>query len=258
MPLRIVACVAAVPHPGKVKWDRFRQLLDTQDAEPVLNPVDRHALELAASLAKQTDSTFDAICAGIGASTALREAAVFGANRLIAIANDALETADESGVAAALAAAVRHAGGADVVFCGSSTASVGSGAVPGLLSSHLDAGLLADALATETGEGRTIATVLAPSGLWRTALRPPIVVTAAPFGIKVRVISPLLLMRAAKKAIEAVSLADIGCGSLPWSGAADGGYEATRTKKAMEVVEGADARERASNLVSALRERLAL
>src|SRR5215472_19136226 len=100
--MRIVACVAAVPHPDKVKWDRFRQLLDTQDAEPVLNPVDRHALELAANLAKQTNSAFDAMCAGAGASAALREAAVFGANRLIAIADDALESADETGIAAAL------------------------------------------------------------------------------------------------------------------------------------------------------------
>ena len=60
MSVRIAVCVAAVPHPDKVKWDRFRQLLDVQDAEPVLNPADRFALELAAQLAKASQRAFDA------------------------------------------------------------------------------------------------------------------------------------------------------------------------------------------------------
>jgi electron transfer flavoprotein alpha/beta subunit len=257
--MRIAVCVAAVPNPDKVKWDRFRSLLDVQEAEPVLNPVDRHALELASALAKQTGSTFTAICAGAGASAALREAAAFGAERLIAIADDALETADEAGIAAALAAAIGHIGGAVVVFCGASTASLGSGAVPGYLSARLESGLSVDALGTDIVEDALWITMLGGDGLWKARAAFPTVVTAAPYGIKVRAISPILLMKSAKKASESVTLADIGCQvPLPSTGADEGPLESNRGKKGMEVVDGDEAAARAITVIAALRERLAV
>jgi electron transfer flavoprotein beta subunit len=257
--MRIAACVAAVPNPDNVKWDRFRQLLDVQDAEPVLNPIDRHALELAAGLAKQTASTFDAICVGSGASAALREAAVFGANRLIAVTDEALEAADEAGIAAALAATLRHVGGADIVLCGGSAAAYGSGAVPGYLSAELDARLLTDALAIEVLDGAPTATLLGSDLLWKMPLNVPVVLTAAPFGIKVRAVSPLLLMKAAKRPIESLTLSDVGCDvPVPSSGAVDGQFESTHGKKGMEIVEGPDALTRAITLVAALRDRQAV
>lgn len=257
--MRVVVCVAAVPNPENVKWDRFRQLLDLQDAEPVLNPVDRHALELAASLAKQSGSTFDVVCAGAGASAALREAAVFGAQRLIAVADKALEAADEAGIAEALCATIRHIGGADAIFCGASTASYGSGAVPGYLSVRLDAGLLVDALGTEWVEGSASVTVLDGQALWKLPAALPAVITAAPYGIKVRAVSPLLLMKAAKKSIDTLTLADVGCElPLPVTGVVDGTTESARTRKAMEVVDGPDASTRAITLLAALRDKQAI
>jgi len=259
MVMRIVACVAAVPNPGNVKWDRLRKLLDLQDAEPVLNPVDRHALELAAAYAKQTGSTFHAVCAGAGASAALREAAVFGADRLIAVADDQLETADEAGIAAALSSTIEHLGGADVVFCGASTASYGSGAVPGYLSARLETGLAVDALGTEVVDDSTWLTMLGGDGLWKNRVAPPTVIVAAPYGIRVRAVSPLLLMRASKKSVETVTLADIKCElPLPSASVIDASLESNRGKKGMEVVEGDDASSRALTLVGALRDRQAV
>jgi electron transfer flavoprotein beta subunit len=257
--VRIVVCVAAVPNPERVKWDRFRQLLDLQDAEPVLNPIDRHALEVAASLSKHVGSKFDAICAGAGASAALREAAVFGADRLVAISDDALESADEAGIASALSAAISYLGGADVVLCGDSTASFGSGAVPGYLSVHLDAGLVVDALGTEIVGGSPMVTAIGHDGLMRSPVRTPCVIVAAPYGIKVRAVSPLLLMRASKKPVESLTLDAIGCGEpLPTTGVTDGPLESDRGRKGMEVIEGDDAASRAVTLIGALRERRAV
>lgn len=257
--MRIVVCVAPVPNPDKVKWDRFRQLVDLQDAEPVLNPADRYALEIAASLAKQTGSTFDAVCAGAGASAALREAAVFGADRLVAVADDALETADEVAIGAALAATITHLGGSDIVFCGAATASFGSGAVPGYLSARFDAGLLVDALGAQVEDDGVWISVLAAGGSWKVRVSLPAVVTAAPFGIKVRTISAVLLMKAAKKAITSVSLSDVGCAlPLATSGTLDGPLESNRGKKGMEVIDRDDASTRAITLVGELRGRRAL
>lgn len=250
--MRFAVCVTAVPNPEKVAWDRFRQVLDLQDAEPVLNPLDRNALELAGQLAKKTGSTFFAVSAGSGASSALREAAVFGADPLIALGDPLLEQADERGVAAALAAAIRYAGGADVVLCGDSSASFGSGAVPGFLSAYLEAGLLSGVIDVATDDIGVSATSIGATSLVRSSTTLPVVVAAAPYGIAIRTISPLLLMRAAKKPIEELTLAAVGAPNpLPSSGVLDGPLEATRKKRANETVDPI-------TLVAALRDRALL
>lgn len=254
--MRIAVCVAAVPHPDKVKWDRFRQLLDVQDAEPVLNPVDRMALELAARLSKAVGATFDAYSAGMGASAALREAASFGAQRLIAISDPVLENADEAGIAAALAAAIEKSGGADVIVCGAATASTGSGAVPGYLSAFASAGLRAGVVDVQPVSDALEVTVIDGSALVRASALTPVVLAAAPYGINTRTLSPILLMRASKKPIEELSLADTGVPlPLPVTGATDGPLESNRKKRANERVEGPDLQSRAITLVAALRER---
>ena len=261
MTSRVVVCVAAVPNPEKVKWDRFRQLLDVQDAEPVLNPADRGALELAAQVAKSVGGSFDTFCAGPGATAALREAAAFGAERLVAISDPALENADEAGIAAALVAAIRHSGGADIVLSGDATASFGSGAVPGYLSAFLDAGLRAGAVAIESAADGCLITCIDGAALVRVQAQTPVVVAAAPYGIKTRAMSPIVLMRAAKKTVEELTLADVSDGrinstaTLPTSGAIDGPLESNRKKRINEIIDGPDAGSRAITLVSALRER---
>jgi electron transfer flavoprotein beta subunit len=258
--VRIAVCVAAVPHPDKVKWDRFRQLLDVQDAEMVLNPADRVALELAARLAKASETTFDAYSAGLGASSALREAAAFGAARLVAITDPLLEQADEAGIAAALAAALQK-DGADVVFCGAATASLGTGAVPGYLSAFLSAGLLCEAVEVGAAGDALDATCIRDDELVRSSAPAPVVIAAAAYGISVRTVSPILVMRASKKPIEEVSLVDVSDGRinstapLPTTGASDGPLESNRRKRSNEIVDGPDAAARAMTLVAALRER---
>jgi electron transfer flavoprotein beta subunit len=258
--VRIAVCVAAVPNPDKVKWDRFRQLLDLQDAEPVLNPADRNALELAAQLAKSSGDTFDVYSAGPGASAALREAAVFGAQRLIAISDSLLESADEAGVAAVLDAAISK-DGADVVVCGPQTTSYGSGSVAGYLSAALAAGLRADVVALESEGPQLRVTQIDGASLVRSNASTPLVVAAAPYGIATRTVSPILLMRASKKPVEELTLSDVSDGrinsisNMPSTGVTDGPLESNRKKRANEIVDGPDAAARAITLVGALRDR---
>ncbi|MBV8366926.1 MAG: hypothetical protein JO194_10570 [Candidatus Eremiobacteraeota bacterium] len=259
--MRIAVCVAAVPNPVKVKWDRFRQLLDRQDAEMMLNAADRNALEVAAQLAKAAGAQFDAYSAGVGAANALREAAVFGVERLIAIDDPSLVEADAGSVAGVLAAAITKDGGADVIACGAATSSNGSGAVPGFLSVLLNAGLRADVIALAPHESGLQVTAVDGASLVRSAASLPLVLAAAPFGIKTRAVSPILLMRASKRPIDTqttVELADARS-RLPLpalsSGATDGPFESNRKRRLNEVVDGPDAQARAITLASALRER---
>ena len=256
MNLRIVACVAAVPNPEKVKWDRFRQLLDTQDAEPVLNPADRSALELASAIAKQAGTTFDAICVGADASPALREAAVFGAERLFQIDS---EPADAASVAAVLAAAIGHLGGADLIICGNTTASYGTGTLPGYLSAFAGTGLFTDVLRAEVADGRIALSLLRSDAIIALDGALPLALVAAPYGMDVRSVSAIALMRAAKKVITRIAAEHLQIPSpLPATGAVDGALESAFGRKAATVVEGDDARSRAALLVAALREREAV
>ncbi len=255
---RIVACVTAVPDPEKIAWDRFRQLLDTQDAEPVLNAADRNALEIAAALAKSRGATFDAIAVGAGASSALRAAAVFGAARLLHVTGDGIdEAADAAGIAAILDGAIAHTGGADIVTCGDATSSYGSGAVPGYLSASLGAQLLVGVVETEMTGGLR-ATLIRGVTTVSVAVRPPAVIVAAPYGITVRTISPLLLMRAAKRPIETIALATLDLAPLPTTGAGDGPLQGASGRRSAERIEGVDAGARAATLAAALRERALL
>ncbi|HZV79049.1 MAG TPA: hypothetical protein VFF60_05470 [Candidatus Binatus sp.] len=260
MSLRVAVCVAAVPNPDKVKWDRFRQLLDLQDAELVLNQADRCALELAAQFSKASGTTFDAYSAGAGATNALREAAVFGAERLVAVDDPSLADADAAQIASVLAAAIAKNGGADLVLCGAATASFGSGAVPGFLSIFLDAGLSADVVGVEPHGGSVAVTSINGPMLARAAAALPLVVSAAPYGIKTRAVSPILLMRASKKPVELLSASDLsdaraGLSAAPAIGAADGPLESNRKRRLNEVIDGDDPPARAITLASALRER---
>jgi electron transfer flavoprotein beta subunit len=261
MSLRVAVCVAAVPNPDKVKWDRFRQLLDLQDAEFVLNPPDRGALELAAQFSKASGSTSDAYSAGAGATNALREAAVFGAGRLIAVDDASLANADAAEIASVLAAAIAKDGGADLVMCGAATTAFASGAVPGFLSVLLNAGLRADVVGIEPNDnGVTITSICGPM-LERTFTAVPLVVSAAAYGIETRAVSPILLVRASRKPVDVLSASDLSEARAALSaaptttGAADGPLESSRKRRLNEVVDGADPAARAITLASALRER---
>lgn len=256
--MRIVACVAAVPDPAKVAWDRMRQALDLQAAEPVLNPADRGALELAARLAAAAGATFDALSAGSGARSALREAAAFGASELRALEDPALNDADEAGFATALSAAMRVLR-ADVVFCGAATSSFGSGSVPGRIAAELGFQIAVDALTVEPREGGIRITCVGRSEVRFDELSFPAVIVAAPFGISVRALSPIALVKASKKAVLTTDLAGVGGPlSLPRTAAAIGGLESNRTRRAAAVVEGADAPSRAAALLGVLREKHAI
>jgi electron transfer flavoprotein alpha/beta subunit len=158
---------------------------------------------------------------------------------------------DHASVAAALSAIIKHDGGADVVFCGAATSSLGSGAVPGYLSAMLEAGLRSDVVEVHV-EGDALSVALIDGDtLMRSTAAAPLVIAAALYGINVRAVSPILLMRVSKKPIEEMSLA----APLPSTGAIDEPLESNRKRRLNEMVEGPDAAARAVTLVSALRER---
>jgi electron transfer flavoprotein alpha subunit len=89
--------------------------IDRGAAPPITNPADLHAVEAAVQLAD------DVVALSMGpaaAEAALRDAVAGGAARGVLLCDHLLAGSDTWATANALAAAIRHLGGADLVVCG--------------------------------------------------------------------------------------------------------------------------------------------
>src|SRR5262249_36834550 len=124
----------------------------------------------------------------------------------------------------------------------------------------LDAGLRADVVGLALDGAGVAMTSIHGSTLARTIAEPPLVIAASPYGIKTRVVSPILLMRASKKPVEALTASDLSearaaLSAITSPGVTGGPLESNRKRRLNELVEGDDSAGRAITLASALRER---
>jgi electron transfer flavoprotein beta subunit len=121
-PLDIVVCVKPVPDPrrwAKLKLDPRTMLLRRADIPAVVNPLDRHAIEQAVQLREARGGTVTLLSmAPPEAEEQLSEALAMGGDRAFLLSDPAFAGADSLATARCLAAAVRKAGPADLVFCG--------------------------------------------------------------------------------------------------------------------------------------------
>lgn len=133
-PLDIIVCIKPVPDPkqwNRLKLDPTTMLLRRDLIPPVINALDRNAIEAAVSLAAERGGTVTAITmAPPSAEDQLAEAIAMGCDRACLLSDAAFAGADTLATARTLAAAIRKLGRFDLVFCGAysadgSTAQVG-------------------------------------------------------------------------------------------------------------------------------------
>src|SRR5664279_916998 len=149
--MKIVVAYKWAPNPqdatvgpdGTVDWQR---------AKPGVSEYDPVAAELARRLADASGGEVIGVTAGgRGVDTAMAHKAALsrGLDRAVIVADDSLERAGTTELAAVLAAAVRHIGDVDVVITGDSSVDVGAKMVPTILAAQLDWPVLAEV--TEIG-----------------------------------------------------------------------------------------------------------
>jgi len=112
---------------GAVDWSR---------AKPGISEYDPVAAELARLLADATGGEVIGLTVGtkrVDASMARKAALSRGLDRAVIVADDSLEGAGTTELAALLAAAVRHIGDVDLVITGDSSVDVGTKMVPSVL-----------------------------------------------------------------------------------------------------------------------------
>jgi len=121
-PLHIVVCMKPVPDPrrwGRLKLDPQTMLLRRDEVPAIINPLDRNAIEQAATLRAQAGGTITVMTmAPPEAEEQLAEALAMGCDRAFLLSDAAFAGADSLATARCLAAAIRKAGPADLVFCG--------------------------------------------------------------------------------------------------------------------------------------------
>ncbi len=131
--MHIVVCVKQVPDTAEVRIDPERGTLVREGVPSILNPLDAHAIEAAAALARGAGGRVTALCMGPPqAETALREAVARGCDDAVLLTDRAFAGADTWSTSYTLACAVRAMGDVRLVLCGKQaidgdTAQVGPG-----------------------------------------------------------------------------------------------------------------------------------
>ena len=118
--MRIIVCVKHVLNTNNVKVDPVKGTVIREGVESILNPDDANALEEALRLKDENPGTTVAVITmGImQADIMLRECLAMGADEAILLTDRACAGSDTWATANALAAAIKHYGPVDIVFCG--------------------------------------------------------------------------------------------------------------------------------------------
>ncbi len=238
---------AAVAADGSVDWSR---------AKPGISDYDPVAMELARGLAEATGGELIGLTAGakgVGVPIACKAALSRGLDRVVVVEDDALQRAGTSGLAAVLAAAVRHIGDVDVVITGDSSVDVAAKMVPTVLAGQLGWAAVAEVTAVSGQAGSLRVERAVPGGMQILEISGPAVLAASADAAVARVPGMKDLLAAGKKPVEHLEISAL---DLPAGHAAMTVRSTSRPdRKARkgQIIDTTDPAAAASELVTALR-----
>ena len=171
-----------------------------------MSPYDEYALEAALA---QGGSITAITCGPDRAKKMLTDAAAVGATNLMHIVVDDLTTLDSNQVASILAAAVEKTG-ASVVFCGKQAADTNAGSTGPGVAEKLGSGCVT--MVSELSGDSSGFLALRPSvtGMERVSVSAPCVIAFDKMSTELRRPNVKGIMMAKKKAIETMSVEDLG------------------------------------------------
>ncbi len=228
-------------------------VVDLSRAKPGVSEYDPVAIELARQLADATGAELIGVSVGgpeVASPLARKAALSRGLDRLVVVADPALTGARATTTGQVLAAAVRHIGDVDLVVTGDSSVDEGAHLVPTVLAGYLGwpaltdvtgVRVVGDALHVDRAVGAATQVVEA---------RGPLVVAASTDAALPRVPGMKDILGAGKKPVEELALPDLApVTELAVVGTARPQLAARKR----HVIDGADPRAAATELVAALR-----
>lgn len=131
--MKLIVCIKQVPDTANVRLDPETHTLKREGVESIINPFDLFALEAALRLREEAGGEITVLSMGPPqAAEVIKEAIGYGVDEGLLLSDRAFAGADTWATTAALAAGVKHLGGADLIICGKQavdgdTAQVGPG-----------------------------------------------------------------------------------------------------------------------------------
>ena len=238
---------ATVNADGVVDWTR---------AKPGISEYDPVAMELARRLADATGGEVIGLTAGtkrVDATMARKEALSRGFDRAVIVADDSLEGAGTTELAAVLAAAVRHIGDVDLVLTGDSSVDVGAKMVPAVLAGQLGWPAVGEVSAISGQAGALRVERAVAGGTQVLEISGPAVLAASTDAATPRVPGMKDILAAGKKPVETLEVAalDVPTGSATIT-VTDTSRPDLKARKG-QMIDTADPAAAAAELVAALR-----
>lgn len=214
--MRVVVCLKQVVDPlipaTDLTLDRDAiKIRQAVPGPPVINGYDEQALEAALRL-KESVGDVEIVGLSLGDkfnTDVMKRSLAVGADELVLVQDPSLDTWDSRLVAAALAAAIRHLGSADLILCGRQASDWDHALVPLLLAHELDLPCLTLARSV-TVQGRTVEVdrVLADGTQLMSSELPAVVTVTSELGT-LRMPTARARLAIARQHPKALSLAEL-------------------------------------------------
>lgn len=262
--MRLFVCIKQVPEVADIKFNPETNTIVREGVANVVNPFDRRALAEAIRLRDLGGGEVVVITMGPPqAREALVDCLGAGADRAIHLVDPAFAGSDTLATARALALALRRES-YDIIFCGKYSVDAETGQVGPELAELLDLPQVTGATRVELSEDRTALTVERETddGFETIECALPVLLTAAERLIRPIKVKEAQLEAGRAKPILEVTAAELSAdtsifgfaGSPTW---VEEIRSLARTRK-VEMIEGANAEEKASRLIERLESRGAL
>lgn len=137
--MRIAVCLKQVPNTTEIKIDPVKNTLIRKGVPSIMNPFDRHALELALQLKDRTGAEVIALSMGPSqAEEVLQEAYAMGADEVHLVTDRKFGGSDTFATSYILHAVIEHLGPFDLVLGGKQAIDGDTGQTVSSLAEHLD------------------------------------------------------------------------------------------------------------------------
>lgn len=209
--MNVVVCLKHVPDTTELRFSPATGELGLRGVATKVSDYDRHAVEAAARLQEAAGASVTLVCVGpADASRTLKEALASGAAQALLVADPAAGSLEPAATARILAAAVRHAGPADLVLCGDVSEDGYNGLVPGMLAALLGVPHVGAAQELSIADGWATVTRTADEVRETHRVPLPAVVSVSRTINQPRPVTSLQVMKVPMSRIRSVGLAELG------------------------------------------------
>lgn len=208
--MNIIVCLKQVPDTEAVKLNPETNTLVRDGVENIMNPFDRQALEAALMLKDKEGAKVTVLTMGLPQATdILKEAIAMGADDGILLSDRALAGSDTLATSIALAAAVKHIGGYDLVMCGKQAVDGDTAQVGPEMAEHLGIPQITGALKVDFADGKFVVVRENESSVQTLACAATLLVTVTRAEKEPRFASIKGKMKARKAVIPTLTVADL-------------------------------------------------